>query len=222
MQTGMEGGRKRARTDEQKSLRRQSILDAAESLFREGGFEAFSMAKLAKLTGVVKGTLYLYFETREEVFLVLYNQSLVRWSEVLLDGLRVGMSDREYAALFYETAMADDGYKPLLARLEQTIEHNISLQSFVSSKRIVIDRFGKLAAKTAQVLNMELPEGSEVVSTLGVLLVGASRADQAPSFDRDLIPADVLELLAEFSSRNLYTKNALRIIEGIRRESAGR
>jgi hypothetical protein len=79
-----------------------------------------------------------------------------------------------------------------------------------------------LAAKTAQVLNMELPEGSEVVSTLGVLLVGASRADQAPSFDRDLIPADVLELLAEFSSRNLYTKNALRIIEGIRRESAGR
>ena len=72
MQTGMEGGRKRARTDEQKSLRRQSILDAAESLFREGGFEAFSMAKLAKLTGVVKGTLYLYFETREEVFLVLY------------------------------------------------------------------------------------------------------------------------------------------------------
>ena len=154
--------------------------------------------------------------------MVLYNQSLVRWSEVLLDGLRVGMSDREYAALFYETAMADDGYNPLLARLEQTIEHNISLQSFVSSKRIVIDRFGKLAAKTAQVLNMELPEGSEVVSTLGVLLVGASRADQAPSFDRDLIPADVLELLAEFSSRNLYTKNALRIIEGIRRESAGR
>ena len=63
----MEGGRKRARTDEQKLLRRQSILDAAEKLFREGGFESFSMAKLAKLTGVVKGTLYLYFETREEV-----------------------------------------------------------------------------------------------------------------------------------------------------------
>ena len=67
MLTEMEGGRKRARTDEQKLLRRQSILDAAEKLFREGGFESFSMTKLAKLTGVVKGTLYLYFETREEV-----------------------------------------------------------------------------------------------------------------------------------------------------------
>ncbi|MDG1124302.1 MAG: hypothetical protein P8N73_05445 [Pseudomonadales bacterium] len=46
----IEGGRKRAFTDEQKLLRWQSILDSAEKLFREGGFESFSMTKLAKLT----------------------------------------------------------------------------------------------------------------------------------------------------------------------------
>ena len=53
------------------------VLNTVHCSSREGGFEAFSMAKLAKLTGVVKGTLYLYFETREEVFLVLYNQKML-------------------------------------------------------------------------------------------------------------------------------------------------
>ena len=37
---------------------------------------SFSMANLAKLAGVAKGTLYLYFATREEVFLALYGQAL--------------------------------------------------------------------------------------------------------------------------------------------------
>jgi len=60
--------RKRARTQDQKHFRRQQILDAAEQHFAEVGYEGFSMANLAKLAGVVKGTLYLYFKTREEVF----------------------------------------------------------------------------------------------------------------------------------------------------------
>ena len=56
----------RARSAEQKALRRQAVLEAAEKYFNEVGYEAFSMAQLAKNTGVAKGTLYLYFNTREE------------------------------------------------------------------------------------------------------------------------------------------------------------
>ncbi len=218
MMKTLENGRKRARTDDQKAIRRQSILDAAETLFRQGGFEAFSMTKLAKLAGVVKGTLYLYFETREEEFLVLFNQSLIRWSDTLIGSLVGDMSDEEYIEVFYNTAMSDVGYNPLHARLEQTIEHNISLQSFIESKRIVLERFGNLSEATARVLKLEISQAIEVVSTFGVLLVGASRADQAPSFDPELIPADVQELLISFSSKDVYSKNALRILAGIRRE----
>jgi len=77
----------RARTEEQKALRRQAVLEAAEAYFHEVGYEAFSMAQLARRAGVVKGTLYLYFKTREELFLTLYEQSLVRWSQVFRDCL---------------------------------------------------------------------------------------------------------------------------------------
>ena len=53
----------RARSAEQKALRRHAVLEAAETYFREVGYEAFSMTQLAKMTGVAKGTLYLYIKT---------------------------------------------------------------------------------------------------------------------------------------------------------------
>ena len=77
----------RARTAEQKAQRRNAVLEAAEKFFLEVGYEAFSMSHLAKNIGLAKGTLYLYFETREEIFLTLYEQSLVRWSDLFIDDL---------------------------------------------------------------------------------------------------------------------------------------
>ena len=77
------------------------------------------------------------------MFWVLYNQSLIRWSEAFISSLGDSMSDLEYAELFYTTPMADDGYNPRLARLArlaQSIEHNVSLQSCVESKRVFINR----------------------------------------------------------------------------------
>jgi len=79
--------KKRARSLEEKSFRRQQILDAASALFAEVGYEGFSVALLASKAGIVKGTLYLYFKTREEVFLALYDQSLNRWSEKFIQRL---------------------------------------------------------------------------------------------------------------------------------------
>ena len=76
------------------------------------------MANLAKLAGVAKGTLYLYFLTREEVFLALYTQSLLRWSDSFVAGLHKDMSDTDYCQKLHNSAMADGGFVPLLVRLE--------------------------------------------------------------------------------------------------------
>ena len=101
--------RHRARTEDQKLFRRQEILDAAQSHYEDVGYEAFSMANLAKKSSVAKGTLYLYFTTREEVFLALYAQSLVRWSDQFIAGLTPNMDDHAYSARLHNTAMAAEG-----------------------------------------------------------------------------------------------------------------
>ena len=208
--------KKRARSLEEKSFRRQQILDAASALFAEVGYEGFSVALLASKAGIVKGTLYLYFKTREEVFLALYDQSLNRWSEKFIQQLPESLEDRAFCELLYETAFGDPLYVPLQARLEKVIEHNVSLDCLLLSKRNFLQEVDRLAAASADVLRLRNEQALEVIKTLGVLIVGVAGADLAPSLDGEEIPEDVQHLLASFSSRPIFIKNAERIIQGVR------
>lgn len=47
---------------------RHAILTAAEALFAERGFASIAMADIASAAGIAKGTLYNYFDSKEEVF----------------------------------------------------------------------------------------------------------------------------------------------------------
>lgn len=49
--------------------RRQAILDVAEELFRDKGFELTSMSEITARVGGSKATLYSYFTSKEELFL---------------------------------------------------------------------------------------------------------------------------------------------------------
>ena len=208
--------KKRARSLEEKSFRRQQILDAASALFAEVGYEGFSVALLASKAGIVKGTLYLYFKTREEVFLALYDQSLNRWSEKFIQRLPETLEDRVFCELLYDTAFGDALYVPLQARLEKVIEHNVSLDCLLLSKRNFLQQVDRIAAASADVLRLRNEQALEVIKTLGVLIVGVAGADLAPSLDGEEIPEDVQDLLASFSSRPIFVKNAERIIQGVR------
>ena len=208
--------KKRARSLEEKSFRRQQILDAASALFAEVGYEGFSVALLASKAGIVKGTLYLYFKTREEVFLALYDQSLNRWSEKFIQRLPESLEDRAFCELLYETAFGDPLYVPLQARLEKVIEHNVSLDCLLMSKRNFLQQVDRIAAASADVLCLRNEQALEVIKTLGILIVGVAGADLAPSLDGEEIPEDVQHLLASFSSRPIFIKNAERIIQSVR------
>jgi AcrR family transcriptional regulator len=61
-----------------KQGRRQDILEAAKALLRESGYAGFGMRALAKRAGVSSGALYLYFHTKEEIFLTLYAERIDR------------------------------------------------------------------------------------------------------------------------------------------------
>ncbi|WP_441234488.1 TetR family transcriptional regulator [Bradyrhizobium sp. 930_D9_N1_4] len=51
-----------------KEARPAEILEAALALFIENGFAATKLTDVAKEAGVAKGTLYLYFDTKEALF----------------------------------------------------------------------------------------------------------------------------------------------------------
>ena len=209
----------RARSADQKALRRRAVLEAAETYFLEVGYEAFSMSKLAKKIGLAKGTFYLYFQTREELFLTLYDQSLIRWSQTFIDELSDSMTGKAYSQKLFSTATADGTFLPLLIRLEHMIEHNVAIPRLISSKQVFIKQVEAIAEATSISLSLSEAQAIEVVKTMGVLLIGATQGDQGPSLDHEELPEDVQDLIASFSSEPLFIKNAVRIIEGIRTEA---
>jgi AcrR family transcriptional regulator len=50
------------------NVKRRQILEGARRIFLARGFDAASLLDLAKAAGVSKGTLYVYFKNKEELF----------------------------------------------------------------------------------------------------------------------------------------------------------
>jgi AcrR family transcriptional regulator len=71
----------RARSKTEKVYREDSILTVAEILLRHSGYDAMAMQKVATLANLTKGTLYLYFDTREELIFIVYQRLFDQWTE---------------------------------------------------------------------------------------------------------------------------------------------
>ena len=69
----------------EKELRRRSILDAARAVFFEGGFQLATVDDVAARAEVSKGTVYLYFESKETILAHLLLEGLEQLVDVLED-----------------------------------------------------------------------------------------------------------------------------------------
>ena len=72
-------------TDALDCAKRRQILDGARQVFLAQGFDAASMGEIARAAGVSKGTLYVYFENKEELFAALVKRQCAITAEKLFE-----------------------------------------------------------------------------------------------------------------------------------------
>lgn len=60
----------------EKAARRETILDAARAVFAEKGVLASTIDEIAERAEVAKGTIYLYFKSKEEMFSALLDEGM--------------------------------------------------------------------------------------------------------------------------------------------------
>jgi AcrR family transcriptional regulator len=92
----------RARRKREKEERRQSILHAAREVFFENGFHRATVGDVADRAEVSKGTVYLYFESKEMILAL-----------VLLEGLDELVQELEQAYAADESLSANERLRRL-------------------------------------------------------------------------------------------------------------
>jgi AcrR family transcriptional regulator len=63
------------------SAKRRQIIEGARQMFLTQGFDGASMGEIARKAGVSKGTLYVYFESKEDLFQVVAHDECLAQAE---------------------------------------------------------------------------------------------------------------------------------------------
>ena len=67
------------------NVKRRQIIEGARAAFLEQGFDAASMNDIARTAGVSKGTLYVYFQNKEQLFQAICSEECRSQAEDLFN-----------------------------------------------------------------------------------------------------------------------------------------
>lgn len=99
------GGQKRRHAAGEDPDKRRQILNGAWQVFVDQGFDAASMNNICKAAGVSKGTLYVYFENKEDLFVALVEHKKKAFFEGLIQRL-ASAGTLEERLLAYASALS--------------------------------------------------------------------------------------------------------------------
>lgn len=86
------------RKERERNRRRKEILEAAANIFAEKGFEKTTLEEIATAAEFGKGTLYLYFSSKEDIFFSIFEEG----KRVFHDKLREHLADIQDAGVKIE------------------------------------------------------------------------------------------------------------------------
>lgn len=186
---------------DERDVKKEAIAAAAKDLFGSYGYKTVSMERIAAKAGVAKGTVYLYFRDKAELFQYLLEQFLTairRWVEEI-KSRRLPVSE-EIAEVVYEllcyrkdqkflfrifneahelrTPIARDGVRQIDGLLEEYLNDRLAPLSGLSSQRINVAVLSFVILKAYSALAFEWEEAHaplnerQIAQTIGILLQG--------------------------------------------------
>lgn len=203
---------KRAYGKEDKEARREAILTVAAGLFRKGRGELPSAASIAAGAGLAKGTVYLYFRTKEAIFAALL---LRGWGEVVdvLETVFADHADQEGDPVdaFLNAYVAHLGAHPELLRLDAQrgmLERNLGSPDLIDFKTAFLARLHSGGECIERALGLTPGRGVQLLLRTHALTVGLWQsmstdsailpdAGAAETFPHDFA-AELSEALAEY------------------------
>ncbi len=101
--------------------KRRQIMEGARAIFLAQGFDAASMGEIARKVGVSKGTLYVYFDSKEALFQAIVHEQCLAQAEQV-----------------FSLDAADHDVRGVLTRLGKTFAEFLCRPDRISSLRTII------------------------------------------------------------------------------------
>ncbi|MGW1590741.1 TetR/AcrR family transcriptional regulator [Streptomyces sp. NPDC002386] len=162
-----------------RAVREQQMLDAAVRIFGRRGYMAASMDEIAELAGVSKPLVYLYLNSKEDLFTACIRREARALSDAVRTGVRGDLpADRRLwdglRAFFAHTAEHPDGWAVLHL---QARTHGEQFAAEVTAMREEIVAFvTRLIAVAAREAHRDPDLAEREVAGLAEALVGAAEA----------------------------------------------
>ncbi|MDI1456791.1 MULTISPECIES: TetR/AcrR family transcriptional regulator [unclassified Streptomyces] len=162
-----------------RAVREQQMLDAAVRIFGRRGYMAASMDEIAELAGVSKPLVYLYLNSKEELFTACIRREAAALSDAVRTGVRGDLpADRQLwdglQAFFAHTAEHPDGWAVLHL---QARTHGETFAAEVTAMREEIVAFvTRLIAVAAREAHRDPDLAEREVAGLAEALVGAAES----------------------------------------------
>lgn len=157
----------RARSAEAKEQREAAILKAARALAARHGVRQITLTDIADAVGMHKSALLRYFETREQIFLLLTAEGWSEWSSVLRKELAQleRPSPATAAAIFAKTLTARPIFCDLLAQAPLNLERNVSLDAVRAFKLVALREVKLISSELKRSLGLSSRQATDTVAT---------------------------------------------------------
>ncbi len=146
------GGRASA---DDRAAKRERILDAAERVFAQRGFYTAKVADIAREAGVADGTIYLYFKSKDDLLISLFESRIIRVNQQLAGAVAAAERPRDKLTAFIQTYLQMIADHPTQAEV-LTIELR---QSTKFMREYSAHRFGELLGILGGVIALGQAQG---------------------------------------------------------------
>ena len=172
--------KKRAVAPEDKTARRAAILRAAEELSNRS--LGFSMDQLARRAGVAKGTVYLYFGTREEVLLAVHEKQTHELFDVVERSLSASsLTGESVVRTGLRYLKAHPEFYPLAGNCRGMLDTNVSTEAAFSFKEGIARRLAALGIRIEELYpGLRAGEGAALLTNCYALIVGLWQQADVP------------------------------------------
>lgn len=146
------------RREREKQQRRNDILDAAENVFFEKGLKNATMDEVAEDAELSKGTLYLYFKNKEELYLGITERALTVLKQMFqqaVNGKNTGIEKvRAIGEAYLEYSRKYANYFKMVLYYEMA-------QTDLEMEQDIQDRCHQLGQQTLEILSQAIIFGIE-------------------------------------------------------------